>query len=146
VSTFNEAPFSSKDLQIFGQCLSRLEEMLLRATREPDDEAVRESVIKRFELTYELAFSTLLKYLNLIEASSDKVLGYDFQNVIPKGDQYHLLRTGWPEWKAYRANRNRTVDMYREDVAKEVAAGARDFANEARVLFENLSKRLTQDA
>lgn len=138
----NDDAFSRKDLELLGRCLDRLDEMLLRLEKEPNDEAVRDSVIKRFELAYELAFRTLQKYLVWTASSADRITGFDFQDVIRKGDQQELLRTGWPEWKAYREARNKTVHTYREEIALEVAARARDFAQEARVLFENLSRRM----
>lgn len=37
------------------QAVDQLRAMLVRFDREPDDDAVRDSVIKRFELSFELA-------------------------------------------------------------------------------------------
>lgn len=141
-----EREFSRKDLDLLSKCLAHLDAMLERSKREPDDEAVRESVVKRFEITYELAVQTLLRYPASTAASSIKINGYDFQDLIRKGDQAGLLRTGWPEWKRYREARNKTVHTYREEIAIEVATGARDFAEETRVLFNHLSKRVESDA
>ncbi len=141
-----ELEFSRKDLDLLGKCLSRLDLMLERAEREPDDEAVRDSVVKRFEIAYELAVKTLQRYLLWSAVSSPKIAGYDFQDLIRKGDQAGLLRTGWPEWKRYREARNKTVHTYREEIAIEVAAGARDFAQEAHVLLHNLKERMDADA
>jgi nucleotidyltransferase substrate binding protein (TIGR01987 family) len=138
--------FSRKDLDLLRRCLERLDAMLERWKREPEDEAVRDSVIKRFELTYELAVKTLLRYLLWTAASSEKIAGFDFQDLIRKGDQAGVLRKGWPEWKSYREARNRTVHTYREEVAIEVATNARDFAQEARVLLENLTGRMDTHA
>jgi nucleotidyltransferase substrate binding protein (TIGR01987 family) len=138
--------FTRKDLIAFGQCLARLEEMLARWSREPDDDAVRDSVVKRFELTYELSVQALLRYMASTSASTTKIAGYDFQDLIRKGDQAGLLRTGWPEWRQYREARNRTVPTYREQVAIQIAERARDFAQESRVLFDNLKKRMDTDA
>ena len=138
--------FEQKDLIAFERCLTRFDEMLARWQREPADDAVRDSVVKRFELTYELSVQALLRYLASTAASETKITGYDFQDLIRKGDQAGLLRTGWPEWRHYRESRNRTVHTYREEVAIQIAEAARDFAQEARVLFGNLKKRLDADA
>ena len=138
--------FSPKDLDLFGRCLDRLDDMLQRAKNEPEDEAVRDSVIKRFELAYELAHRTLTKFLVATAPSAERITGYDFQDLIRKGDQQRLLRTGWPEWKRFREARNRTVHTYREEIAIEVAADAREFALEGRVLFNNISQRMQADA
>jgi nucleotidyltransferase substrate binding protein (TIGR01987 family) len=141
-----EREFTRKDLELFARCLSRLDVMLERAQREPEDEAVRDSVVKRFEITYELAVKTLLHYLVWTAESSVKITGYDFQDLIRKGDQAGVLRTGWPGWKKYREARNRTVHTYREEVAIAVAAGAVDFAEEAHVLLDKLTERMEADA
>ncbi len=138
--------FSPKDLNLLGRCLDRLDDMLQRAEKEPEDEAVRDSVIKRFELAYELAHRTLIKLLVARAPSAERITGYDFQDLIRKGDQQRLLRTGWPEWKRFREARNRTVHTYREEIAIEVAADAREFALEGRALFNNLSQRMQADA
>lgn len=137
--------FEQKDLLAFERCLNRLDEMLERWHREPDDEAVRDSVVKRFELTYELSIQALLRFLASRAASESRITGYEFQDLIRKGDQAGLLRTGWPEWRRYRESRNRTVHTYREEIAVQIAEAARDFAQEARVLFNNLSKRMEAD-
>ena len=138
--------FTRKDLAALGSCLARFDSILERSAREPDDDAVRDSVVKRFELTYELSVKALLRYLVSTAASSAKISGYDFQDLIRKGDQAGLLRTGWPEWKRYREARNRTVHTYVEVVAIQVAKDAREFAQEARVLFDNLKKKMDDNA
>lgn len=137
--------FERKDLIAFERCLTRLDEMLARWHREPADDAVRDSVVKRFELTYELSVQALLRYLASTAASEVRITSYDFQDLIRKGDQVGLLRTGWPEWRRYRESRNRTVHTYREEVAMQIASAARDFAQEARVLFNNLKHRMDAD-
>jgi nucleotidyltransferase substrate binding protein (TIGR01987 family) len=141
-----EGEFTQGNLDLFRQCLTRLDQMLERAQREPNDEAVRDSVVKRFEMTYELAVKTLLHFMVWNDSSSVKLMGYDFQDLIRKGDQAGLLRTGWPGWRKYREARNRTVHTYREEIAIAVAAGAVDFAQEAHVLLERLSERMEADA
>jgi nucleotidyltransferase substrate binding protein (TIGR01987 family) len=138
--------FTRKEIVALEQCLTRLDQMIARWSQEPDDDAVRDSVIKRFELTYELSFQALLRYLTSTAPSTAKISAYDFQDVIRKGDQAGLLRTGWPEWRQYREARNRTVHTYREKVAIEIAGRARDFAEEARVLVDNLNKRMDANA
>ena len=141
-----EPEFSSKDLDLLGKCLARLDSMLERWEKEPTDDAVRDSVVKRFELTYELAVKTLLRYLLWNEPSAAKIANYDFQDLIRRGDQVGILQTGWPEWKKYRLARNKTVHTYREEIAIEVALEARDFAKEAHILLQNLKQRTKADA
>jgi len=134
--------FSSKDLYGLQCCLRDFDLLLERWKNEPADLAVRYSVIKAFELTYGMAVSTLSKYMKENSVRASEVGGFDFQDLIRLADQEGLLQNGWPKWKFYRENRNRTAHMYREDIAAAVTATLPDFSAEARALLGNLSRRI----
>ena len=134
--------FSARDLYGFQCCLRDFDLLIERWKKEPTDLAVRYSVIKAFELTYEMAVKTLTKYLKQDSVRASEVANFDFQDVIRLADQASLLQNGWPKWKFYRENRNRTTHVYREDIAAAVAATLPDFSAEAHVLLANLSRRV----
>ncbi len=140
----SENQFSSGDLLALQSCLRDLDTLLERFDKEPSDLAVRYSVVKTFELTYEMAVKTLYKYLLYSSMSAAAIEAYEFQDVIRQGDQDGLLRSGWPAWKIYRENRNRTAHTYREEVALAVISGLRDFSDESHVLLDNLTRRVKQ--
>ena len=50
------------DISALENAENRLNEMLARYKKEANDEAVRDSVIQRFEFTYSIALKTLRKY------------------------------------------------------------------------------------
>ena len=137
--------FTQADLIALRSCLRDLDLLLDRYPTESGDIAVRYSLIKTFELTFEMATKTLTKFLLHTAAGEYQLQGYLFQDLIRRGDQAQLLRSGWPEWKRYRENRGRTVHAYREDIALAIASGLGDFSQEAHALLNNLEKRLSDN-
>jgi nucleotidyltransferase substrate binding protein (TIGR01987 family) len=134
--------FSSRDLYGLQCCLRDFDLLMERWKLEPSDLAVRYSVIKAFELTYEVALKTLTKYLMERSIRASEVAGLDFQDVIRLADQEGIMQSGWPKWKFYRQNRNRTAHMYRAETAAAVTAMLPDFLADAHALLLNLSGRI----
>lgn len=134
--------FDSGDLYGFEVCLTDLDEMLARSDDAEKDKAVRYAIIKTFELTYEMAYKTMRKYLIVESSKSDEAVTFDFQDVIRLADVEGLLLHGWPEWRQYRANRGRTVHTYGGSIAAQISEEAKAFAEDARVLLSNLKKKL----
>jgi len=134
--------FTHADLYALRSCLRDLDLLLARYPVEANDIAVRYSLIKTFELTFEMAVKTLTKFLLYNAIGGSEVQSYLFQDLIRRGDQERLLRSGWPEWKHYRENRGRTVHAYREDVALAITSQLGEFSEEAHVLLDNLARRL----
>jgi len=134
--------FSVRDL--YGlQCYLRDFDLLMnRSRQEPDDLAVRYSVIKAFELTYEMSMKTLTRYLVERSTRGSEVASFDFHDVIRLADQENIIQSGWPQWKFYRQNRNRTAHMYRAETALAVTAILPNFLADAHALLTNLSRRV----
>ncbi len=137
--------FSSRDLYGLQCCVRDFDLLLDRWKKDPSDLAVRYSVVKAFELTYQMALKTLIKYLEANSRRGDEVANLDFQDVIRLADQDGLLKNGWPTWKSYRENRNRTAHMYREEIAVAVTAALPEFVADARVLLDNLTRRVERN-
>lgn len=134
--------FSARDLYGLQCCVRDFDILLDRWRANPSDIAARYSVIKAFELTYQMAVKTLIKYLESNSRRADEVADFDFQDMIRLADQEGLLKDGWPKWKLYRENRNRAAHMYREDIANAVSETLEDFLADARALLSNLSRRV----
>ena len=138
--------FSSKDL--YGlQCAVRDFDVLLeRWKNDPADLALRYSVIKAFELTYEMSTKTLFKYLKQESFRASEAEGFDFQDLIRLADMEGLLQNGWPKWKLYRENRNRTAHVYREEIAVALTATLPEFLADAHAVLDSLTRRTEHHA
>ena len=130
------------DISPLGRALNQLEVALAAWAANPSDALIRDAVIQRFEFTYELSVRVLRRYLRSIAASDNEINELTFKEMIRRASDLNLLRGGVLEWADFRQARTDTVHTYNELRANEVAAAAREFAQEARVLFENLSRRL----
>jgi nucleotidyltransferase substrate binding protein (TIGR01987 family) len=110
-----------------------------RALTEPKDEFVRDSVIQRFEYTYELAWKMLARYLGESEGR-ERVMALHRFDLYRLGAEKGFL-ADVTAWFGYHRARNETVHTYDEARAEEVYAAARDFARDARALLEELERR-----
>lgn len=137
--------FDAGDLYGLKASLRDLEEMLVRTDEAKTDKAVRYALVKTFELTYEMSVKTLRKYLVANSEKPDEVSEFDFRELIRLADQSGLLQSAWPEWNDFRKNRGRTVHTYGDQVALQITEQLPRFAEEVRVLLNNLSRRVEQD-
>lgn len=117
-------------LNIFKDANDRLTEALER----PKDEFIRDSVIKRFEFTIELAWKTLKKYLNYEGEESGgprSVIEISFKK---KMIDEPLL------WGKLLTARNETSHGYSEENAEDIY----DQIKEYKYLIDQLIEKLSQ--
>ena len=129
------------DLESLEKVSLRLAESLQALDRDPANLFILDSVIKRFELTYELSVRNLRRYLLDYVISDPDVEDMSFQGMIRRGARERLLQTGWPDWKDYKDARNQTVHSYHEPKARLVVESAKTFLPQAEYLLKALQER-----
>ena len=129
------------DLAPFQSAITQLADALNAFSREPENPYIRDSVIKRFEFTYELAWKMLKRYLEAAAANRQEIEALSFPALIRAGSSHGLLRTGWNNWYRFRDARNMTSHVYNQAKAIEVAAIAPEFLLEAEYLLTALLAR-----
>ena len=127
--------FGKLDFSTLEKAIDSFEKALAR----PKDEFIRDSVIQRFEYTYELAWKMLKRHLARDEGS---------ENVdhLHRKDLFRLAgEKGIIEdvdaWFEFHEARNQTTHTYNEDTAEEVYKKARLFLPHVGRLLEELVKR-----
>src|SRR5690606_7785541 len=130
------APLKPIHLNPFRQALDSLR----RALSQPKTEFLRDSVIHRFEFTYDLAWKALKRYLEQEE-------GVENVGILQRKELYRMAaEKGLLEdpvvWFAYHRARNETVHTYQEAKAEEVFAIAAKFVMDAAGLLQKLEARL----
>lgn len=118
----------------FERALARLGEVLQRT----EDDVVRDSIIQRFEFTYEMAWKSLFRYL----AGQGERVAAKAWDVLPLAFEAGMI-TDVAVWDRMRALRNDTSHEYNEAKAIEAAAFVRAQAHAA---FQALSAELTRRA
>jgi len=81
---------------------------------------VRDSVIQRFEYTFELSHKTLRRFLSETEASRSEVSEMFFNDIIRLGCKRGLLLNDLEVWNKYRRLRNLTSHNYDEFNAEDI--------------------------
>ena len=118
----------------------RLQEMLARYNKEHEDEAVRDSVIQRFEFTYSIALKTLRKYFIERAFVLEEVNQMSFNEMIRTASQLNLLVSNLEKWIVYREMRNMTSHTYDEEIALQVVSIIPDFSKEIAYLITRLKE------
>lgn len=129
------------DLESFEKVSARLAEALDALDKDPANLFILDSVVKRFELTYELSIRNLRRYLLDSVISDPDVEDLSFQGMIRIAAREKLLKSGWPAWKDFKDARNQTVHSYHEPKARLVVEGARSFLPQAEFLLKRLQER-----
>jgi nucleotidyltransferase substrate binding protein (TIGR01987 family) len=129
------------DLSSFAKAVKTLEEALSEFAKDKTNSFVRDSVIQRFEYTYELSHKMLKRFLLYSEFSGQDIAEMVFANIIRTANEKGLLLNDLEKWEEYRKIRNMTSHTYDETKANLVVALAPEFLQEAVFLLEQLRQR-----
>ena len=126
------------DLTSFEKAICKLNEILIRYEQDSLDDAIRDSVIQRFEFTYLLALKTLRKYFIERAFLVEDINQMSFNDMIRTANQFNLLKSNLEKWTEYREMRNLTSHTYDELIAQKVVAVVPQFYEEVRTLLDAL--------
>ena len=104
-------------LDYFESAVARLKEALGR----DEDEFMRDSIIQRFEFTFEMAWKTMFRYLT----DKGEKLAPKAWDVLPVAFESHLIGDA-EVWQQMRDYRNDTSHEYNRVKAVEVSAFVRE--------------------
>jgi len=128
------------DLSSLEKALTSLEYAVERSQKEPKDEEVRDSVIQRFEYSYELSWKMLKRQLEIDSQTPASIDAMGFKEMIREGAERGLIDN--PEvWFEYRRQRNITSHVYNETKAISVYETALVFLQDAKLLLQKLKQR-----
>lgn len=128
------------DLTSFEKAINKLNEILIRYAQNPLDDAIRDSVIQRFEFTYSLALKTLRKYFIERAFVVEDVNQMSFNDMIRTANQFNLLKSNLEKWTEYREMRNLTSHTYDEVIAQKVVSIIPEFYEEIVELLNALKR------
>ena len=126
------------DIIALQNSIKRLSEVIIRYQKEQDDDAVRDAVIQRFELTYSILLKTLRKYFIDRAFVIEDVNQMSFNDMVRTACQLNLLKSNLEKWTQFREMRNLTSHTYDEEIALKVVAIVPEFYQEALYLVEKL--------
>ena len=100
---------------------------------------MRDGVIQRFEYTFELAWKTIKRYIEMYGLEKADTLNN--RELFRVGFENGLIRDA-ARWFDYLTDRNQTSHIYNPDVAADVFASAENFLTDARYLLDQLKERI----
>ena len=127
------------DISYLEKAIISLEEVLLL----PKTPIIRDSVIQRFEYTFEFTVKFIRRY---IEQNYSNISNYDssnFRNVIRTALQLSIISKSFDDWIKYRDARNKTSHGYNEKAAEEVYLVSKEFLDEAKFVYQALKQNLS---
>lgn len=104
----------------------------------PED-ILRDSVIQRFEYTYELSWKMMKRWLEK-NLSSEYVDGVSRKELFRLAAEHQLIEDPLA-WFKYHEARNQTSHVYNQSLAGEILNIAIDFYKSAAVFYKEIEKR-----
>ena len=132
------------DIISLKKSVNSLKESLDEYNKNQNNSFVRDSVIQRFEYSYELSFKFLKRYLEETSHFPEEISQLSFQHIIRTANEQNLLLNDLTAWNRYRQMRNVTSHCYDENEAEKIIALIPFFYDEAVFLLEKLLN-LTQE-
>lgn len=129
------------DVSPLANAVTRLTEGLARYERDIADTQIRDGLVHRLKVTYEISHKLLKRYLEARSATPEEFDAMAFSDLIRSGNEQGLLLGDWTKWRVYREMRSKTSHTYDEETAIEVVRGIPAFLEEARYLLTQLQER-----
>ena len=129
------------DLSSFTKAIGTLSEALTEYEKDKKNLFVRDSVIQRFEYTYELSHKMLKRFLSYAEFSGQATAEMVFAEIIRTANEKGLLLNDLEKWEEYRQARNMTSHVYDETKANLVISLMPEFLREVEFLLAQLRKQ-----
>jgi nucleotidyltransferase substrate binding protein (TIGR01987 family) len=130
------------DLTSFEKAVKSFKEVLQEFNKDKTNTFIRDSVVQRFEYTYELSYKMMRRYIMIIAANKTEIQEMGFQNIIRTASEKGLLLGDLRRWCEYREKRNITSHTYDSQKADMVVSIVAGFLKEAEFLLAQLSKKI----
>lgn len=130
------------DVAPLTQVIFQLEKGLVRYQSDTTDMQIRDGLIHRFKITYELSHKMLKRFMKETSKNSAEFDRAGFQYLVCCGNQQGLLRGDWSSWCFYRDKRAKAARAYDERVAYELISAIPAFLQETQYLNQQLQLRL----
>lgn len=129
------------DIQPFRDALARLDEALSERASDPGNAYLRDAVILRFTFTFEVAVSTLRRYLEEI-AAIRRTNRMSPRRCLREAADLGLIAE-CADWMLHAEHRNRFHGEYDERIVDAMAANATAFAADARALLNAMERGIS---
>jgi nucleotidyltransferase substrate binding protein (TIGR01987 family) len=127
------------------KALATLKEAWVEYNKDLSNTFVRDSVIQRFEYTFELSHKILRRFLSETEASKAEISEMIFNELIRLGCKRGLLLNDLETWDKYRKSRNLTDENYNEFNADSIAVIIPVFIEDVDYELAKIKEKIEKD-
>jgi len=128
----------------FEKSIATLKEAWIEYQKDTDNTFIRDSVIQRFEYTFEISHKILRRFLCEAESSKAEISEMLFNDLIRLGCKRGLLLNDLETWNKYRKLRNLTSHNYDELNADYIIAIIPIFIEEMDYELEKIKEKTHQ--
>ena len=116
--------------------LSTALQQLNKALAQPENEFIRDSVIQRFEFTFELSWKSMQRFLE-----ADRPLADTSTRTVLREAHAQGMITSVEPWFEFQKYRNMTSHIYSEEMSKEIYVKVKAFPALCSHLLNELEQR-----
>jgi len=128
------------DLTSLQKALSTLDKAIKRYESDPTDEGMRDSVILRFQYSWELSWKMIKRQLEEDMPSPPDANEPSYPDLIREAAERGIV-ANVEGWIRYRKKRNIVSHTYDQEKAREVYEAALEFSIDAADVLKELEKR-----
>jgi nucleotidyltransferase substrate binding protein (TIGR01987 family) len=132
---------STLDLTSLKRVIEQLIAGYARYALDPSDEQIKDGLIHRFELTYELSHQTLKRYLELSAPSGELDDAMIFADLIKTAFSKSLIKSNWTQWKIFKDMRSRSSQCDDEKHAIALVSRIPSFIEEVKFLLHAIDTK-----
>ncbi|GHV19348.1 hypothetical protein FACS189494_00680 [Spirochaetia bacterium] len=133
------------NIDVLEKALLSLKEALSVFAADNTNTIVRDSVIQRYEYTFELVNKILRRFLMQMETDRQTVSEMFFTEIIRLCNKRGLLLNDIEKWNVYRKMRNLTSHTYDEFNADEAVLIIPDFITEVEFAINKMKEHLNNE-
>ncbi|HCJ12503.1 MAG: hypothetical protein A2Y14_04475 [Verrucomicrobia bacterium GWF2_51_19] len=115
-------------------------DVALKVYEKTPNEFVRDSIIQRFEYTYDAAVKMIKKYLEMNVVSAE-IQSLTFKELIRYAFEAEIIKDSVVQWDAYRLMRNKTTHAYDLMIANATCESIPQFLEAVQYLAKKLEER-----
>lgn len=132
---------STLDLTSFKRVIELLIAGYARYALDPSDEQIKDGLIHRFELTYELSHKILKRYLELSAPSGELYDSMTFADLIKTAFAQSLIKSNWTQWRTFRDMRSKSSHCDDEKHANALVSLIPSFIEEVKFLLHAIDTK-----
>jgi nucleotidyltransferase substrate binding protein (TIGR01987 family) len=132
------------NLKHLNKVISALVKGQVRYNNNLSDDLLRDGLIQRFKVTYDLSHRILKTFIGTTYENPKQINQMVFKDWITLAHERGIVLNDWSLWREYREQRSKTIYSFDLTVANNVLSIVPDFVKEVDFLHSKISNKLIE--